>query len=420
MFLRHGRLAALLFLVAPASTAAAAPTPEDAAFFENKIRPVLVKHCYECHSADAAELGGKLRLDTRDAMHSGGETGPAVVAGKPDKSLLIKALRYDGLEMPPDAPLPEAVVNDFVRWVSRGAVDPRVEQSAPKSATKPPSPAAAQAKLWSLEPVRNPQPPAVRDAAWSRDPLDRFVLALRIEAEGLQPTADAEPQALVRRLSFDLVGLPPTFDEAEAFVADFERRGAAAVATLVDRLLASPQFGEHWGRYWLDVARYGESNGNDGLSRNPTFPHAWRYRDYVIAALNGDVPYDRFLTEQIAGDLLPSASPEERDRLLIATGFLAIGSKPAKAMNTNFDMDVVADQIDVVGRGVLGLSVACARCHDHKFDPIPTARLLRTGRNFRRDRNVVGRGGQRRAHGSGDRFARAQGGVTKPAAGRIR
>jgi hypothetical protein len=213
--------------------------------------------------------------------------------------------------------------------------------------------------------------PEVLDAAWVRDPLDRFVLS-RIEAAGMTPSSDAGPRTLVRRIFFDLVGLPPARDEVESFVDDFRRRGQGAVAELVDRLLAAPQFGEHWGRYWLDVARYGESNGNDGLGRNPTFPHAWRYRDYVIAAFNQDLPFDRFVTEQIAGDLLPADSPAERDRNLVATGFLALCAKPAKAMNANFEMDIVADQLDLVGRGLLGLSIGCARCHDHKFDPIPT------------------------------------------------
>lgn len=342
--------------------------PDDVAFFENKIRPVLVKHCYECHAADSKELGGKLRLDRRDTMRTGGETGPAVVAGKPEESLIIRALRYDGLEMPPHAPLPESVVNDFVTWVRRGAVDPRAASTA-KSVSAPAVTTAP--KLWSLEPVQNPKLPEVKSRAWVRDPLDRFVLA-RIEGMGLAPAADADPRTLVRRLYYDLIGLPPTIDEIDAFAADYRRRGPKAVGACVDRLLATPQFGEHWGRYWLDVARYGESNGNDGLSRNPTFPHAWRYRDYVIAAINDDRPFDDFLTEQIAGDLLPSESPAEHDRNLIATGFLAMSAKPAKAMNTNFDMDVVADQLDLIGRGVLGLSIGCARCHDHKFDPIPT------------------------------------------------
>jgi hypothetical protein len=176
----------------------------------------------------------------------------------------------------------------------------------------------------------------------------------------------------VRRLYFDLIGLPPTAEETDDFLAAYDRDGKQAIAQLVEELLASRHFGERWGRYWLDVARYGESNGNDGLGRNPTFPHAWRYRDYVIAAFNDDVPFDQFVIEQLAGDLLPAASPPQRDRQLIATGFLALTAKPAKAMNDDFDMDIVADQIDVVGRGIMGLSVACARCHDHKFDPIPT------------------------------------------------
>jgi hypothetical protein len=347
-----------------ASVSAKSPSAEDLKFFENKIRPVLVKHCYACHSQEAKEVGGKLLLDTGAGLRKGGESGPALVEGKPDESLIVHALQYDSLQMPPDEPLPEAVINDFKEWIRRGAPDPR--EAKPTRSV-----AAGGETLWSLEPRTNPPAPAVKNEEWCRDPLDRFVLA-RIEAANLKPTADAEPARLARRIYFDLLGLPPTKGEIDAFVADHKARGPAAIAHLVDQLLARPQFGERWGRFWLDVARYGESNGNDGLGRNPTFPHAWRYRDYVIAAFNADMPYDQFLTEQIAGDLLPSDSPEERDRRLIATGFLAIGSKPAKAMNANFDMDVVADQIDVLGRGILGLSVACARCHDHKFDPIPT------------------------------------------------
>jgi len=367
-----GTIAILLSLSAPLEVRAEKPKRDDARFFENKIRPILVKHCYACHSADAEEIGGKLLLDKREPMRTGGESGPVLVAGKPDKSLIIQALRYENLEMPPEGPLPETVISDFVEWIRRGAHDPREVQVA--SATPaPPQPTATgdETKLWSLVPVQNPSPLAVRNRDWVRDPLDQFVLA-RVEAAGQTPTSDADPATLARRLYFDLIGLPPTFDELESFVRDHQQHGPDAVSETVDRLLARPQFGEHWARYWLDVARYGESNGNDGLSRNPTFPHAWRYRDYVIAALNDDVPFDRFVTEQLAGDLLPSESPAERDRQLIATGFLALGAKPAKAMNDNFAMDVVADQIDVVGRGLLGLSVACARCHDHKFDPIPT------------------------------------------------
>ena len=345
--------------------------PQERAFFENKIRPVLVKKCYSCHSSKSEELGGKLRMDTRDGMRVGGESGPAFVEGRPNESLLIQALRYDGLEMPPDEPLSEAVIQDFIKWVEMGVPDPRVEQ--PVVARKPNTEnAAANPELWSFQPVKNPSPPSVKEQDWCFDPIDRFVLS-RIEQAKLQPTHDASPVHLVRRLYFDLTGLPPTAEQVELFLNDYEQHRQQAVTRLVDELLASPHFGERWGRYWLDVARYGESNGNDGLGRNPTFPHAWRYRDYVIQAFNDDVPYDQFLTEQIAGDLLSAETPAERDRLLIATGFLAIGAKPAKAMNVNFDMDVVNDQINVISTGVMGLSVACARCHDHKHDPIPAS-----------------------------------------------
>jgi len=347
-----------------------AVSAEDRIFFEKRIRPVLVEHCYECHSADSEEVGGKLLLDTREGVLDGGESGAAIVAGKPDESRIIQALRYDGIEMPPGEPLPETVVNDFVKWVRLGAPDPRVHPEVAPTLDIATS-GEAKSTLWSLRPRRTPAIPEVSNKDWPLDSLDSFVLA-RIEAAGINPTNDAEPRTLIRRVYVDLLGLPPSMDEVETFVKESRADRQTAVQTVVDNLLARPQFGERWGRHWLDVARYGESNGNDGLGRNPTFPHAWRYRDYVIDAFNRDVPYDQFLAEQIAGDLLPSDSPTKRDRYLIATGFLAMASKPAKAMNTNFDMDIVADQIEVVGTGIMGISVACARCHDHKFDPIPT------------------------------------------------
>lgn len=361
---------AILAICLTGHGAALAADPSAAAgraFFENKIRPVLVKHCYECHSADAEKIGGKLLLDTRGGLLKGGESGTPIVAGQPEESLIVHALRWEhDLEMPPETPLSPAVIQDFIRWVEMGAPDPRsgaVKEVAGKSYD--------QDALWSFQPVSNPEIPPVKAADWALDPLDRFVLA-QIEESELAPATDATPEVLIRRLSIDLTGLPPSMPRVQSFVADYRNRGQEAVEQLVDELLGSAHFGERWGRHWLDVARYAESNGNDGLSRNPTFPHAWRYRDYVIAAFNDDTPYDRFLTEQIAGDLLAADSPEERDRNLVATGFLAMAAKPAKAMNTNFDMDVVADQIDVVSTGVMALGVACARCHDHKFDPIPT------------------------------------------------
>jgi cytochrome c553 len=346
----------------------AAPSSVGTAFFETKIRPVLVAECYECHSQNAEKIGGKLLLDSRQGVLKGGESGPALLAGKPEESLLIHALRWEhDLEMPPEEPLTPLVIEDFIQWIQMGAPDPRTGKMKELSGKK-----YEDGALWSFQPVRNPTPPEVKNKDWARDPIDRFTLA-RMNAMGLEPTRDAPPEMLLRRLYFDLIGLPPTQADLELFRAErLIHGGEAAVRIRVDSLLDSPRFGERWGRYWLDVARYAESNGNDGLSRNPSFPHAWRYRDYVIDAFNEDTPYNRFLTEQIAGDLLPAKTDEERDRNLIATGFLALGAKPAKAMNNNFAMDVVADQIDAIGSGVLGLSIACARCHDHKFDPIPT------------------------------------------------
>jgi hypothetical protein len=339
--------------------------PAGAAFFEKKIRPILVKHCYECHSAKSKpeDLGSKLYLDTREGTQIGGQSGKIIDFRNADKSLLIQALRYQDTEMPPDEPLAPQIVADFVKWIEMGAPDPREDR--PKVATK------SDATFWSFQKVSAPAPPKSLPG-WAYDPIDQFVLA-QLRTKQLTPTRDASSKSLVRRLYFDLTGLPPSMGQVATFTKAYAQFGQAAVENLVNELLASPRFGERWGRHWLDVARYGESNGNDGLSRNPTFPHAWRYRDYVIAALNEDLPYDRFLTEQIAGDLLPAESDAQRDRHLIATGFLAMGSKPAKAMNTNFEMDVVADQIDVISTGVMALSVACARCHDHKFDPIPTS-----------------------------------------------
>lgn len=341
-------------------------TAGDLQFFETKIRPVLVQHCYECHSTTAEEAGGKLFLDSRDALLLGGEAGSVLVAGNPEASLIIQALRYDGIQMPPENPLPDAVINDFAEWIRRGAPDPRTTETAENEVVH-----GDAEELWAYRPVRHFPVPDVKDTGWSRDPLDRFV-QVKFEAAGLEPAQDADPRSLLRRLYIDLTGLPPTFETIAEFVAAYSQDPENTVAHTVDELLLSPQFGERWGRHWLDVARYAESNGNDGLGRNPSFPHAWRYRDYVIEAFNADRPYDRFLTEQLAGDLLPAEADVERDRNLIATGFLALAAKPAKAMNVNFDMDVVADQIDLVGRGIMGISVACARCHDHKFDPIPT------------------------------------------------
>jgi len=365
-----------------------ATADEKREFFEKKIRPVLVKHCYQCHSADAKELGGKLRVDSRDGMLTGGESGPVLLAGQPEESLIIQALRFDGLEMPPEAPLPPAVINDFVRWVEMGAADPR-EPPKNQDHAEQPTEAWDTDALWSFLPRRRPAVPQVNDSQWPRNTIDHFVLA-RIEQSGLELTRDADARTLVRRLYYDLIGLAPSQVQIETFAEAFDRDRDDATRRLVDELLESPQFGVRWGRHWLDVARYGESNGDDGLGRNATFPNAWRYRDYVIDSLNRDVPYDRFLAEQITGDLLPAETADQRNRQLIATGFLAIGSKPAAAMNSNFAMDVVDDQINAVCTTVLGLSVACARCHDHKHDPIPTRDYYALAGIFRSTETLYG------------------------------
>jgi len=356
-------------LTGPATHAAdPEPDPKGVEFFEARIRPVLIAHCYSCHSADAAK-GNKLKaglaLDTRDGLRKGGESGPAIVSGKPAESLHIKTLRHTDAapEMPPKGKLSAAVIADFEAWVKAGAPDPRA--GAATTVRKGMSLEDGR-KFWSLVPPTQHAVPAPKDAAWSLGDTDRFVLA-KLEAKGLKPVGDADRRSLIRRASFDLTGLPPTPEEVEAFAADGR---PDAYEKLIDRLLASTHFGEQWGRHWLDAARYADSNGRD---RNVLWHHAWRYRNYVIDSFNRDTPYDRFVREQVAGDLLPADEPAERDRLRVATGFLALGPKTFEEVKPEvFRMDAVDEQIEVLSRSVLGLSVGCARCHDHKFDPIPT------------------------------------------------
>ncbi|MDQ3621440.1 MAG: DUF1553 domain-containing protein [Verrucomicrobiota bacterium] len=362
-----------------------AAAPADAAgleFFEAKIRPALVKYCYECHSAGARKVKGDLLLDTRDALRAGGESGQVVIPGAPEKSLLLEAIRYEDLEMPPDGKLPAEVIADFERWIAMGAPDPR-EGEVQKSPAKPQWKAAE--RPWWYDPPQRPAVPDVKNADWPSSEIDHFILA-GLEQKGLKPVGDARALALLRRLSFDLAGLPPSPEEADAFLRDPSPR---AYAEVVDRLLASKHFGERWARHWLDVARYAESNGK---GRNVLFPHAWRYRDYVIAAFSEDKPYDDFITEQIAGDLLPYESSAERDERLVATGFLALGPKTLTERGEQFTMNVVDEQIDVATRSILALTVACARCHDHKFDPIPTTDYYALAGIFRSTKTFSGKG----------------------------
>ena len=341
---------------------------EGIAFFESRIRPLLVDHCYKCHSVGAGKPKGGLLLDSRKTIRAGGDSGPAVVPGDPGASLLLTAISHTDpdLKMPPKKErLPEAVINDVKTWIRMGAADPREDTAA-----RAPSPAVdieAGRRFWAFQKPVAHQPPATKDSAWARRDLDHFILA-KLEATGLAPSVDAEPAALLRRLHFDLVGLPPSPDAVQRFQERISADGLdRALEAEVDSLLASTNFGERWGRHWLDVARFAESSGKEA---NVSFPYAWRYRDYVVDAVNADMPFDRFVVEQVAGDLLPADTDAERARLLIATGFLAVGPKNLDEANAlQFAADVVDEQIDALTRGVMASSVACARCHDHKFDP---------------------------------------------------
>jgi mono/diheme cytochrome c family protein len=351
---------ALLGVVAPSARAAdPQPTPDDVRFFETRVRPVLAEKCFKCHGP--AKQKGDLRLDSAAAVKKGGDSGRALlVPGKPDESLLLRAVRHaDGVEkMPPAGKLKDSEIADLAAWVKRGAPFP-----AAAAAAAGPDPA----KHWAFQPVVKPAVPAVRDAGWAKSDLDRFVGA-KLEAAGLTRAPPADRRTFVRRATFDLTGLPPTPEEVAAFLTD---TSPDADERLIDRLLASPAYGERWGRHWLDVARYADSNG---LDENTAHGNAWRYRDYVVNAFNADKPYDRFLLEQIAGDLLPAGSPAARADHLVATGFLALGPKVlAEPDEKKMELDIVDEQLDTLGRTVMGLTLGCARCHDHKFDPVTAA-----------------------------------------------
>ena len=364
--------AAVAQQVPPKSAASPAATADQLAFFESKVRPVLAEHCYKCHSARADKLKANLRLDDRDAILQGGDSGPAITPGDPEKSLLVAAVRYhdEDLQMPPKGKLPDAAVADIVTWVRVNAPWPP-GLAAPSAGGALARDSTGYGELrkshWAYQPVSAPAVPKVTQATWPRDPIDHFTLAA-LERRGLKPAGDADRLTLARRLYFDLTGLPPTPAEIDAYLAD---ASPGATAALVDRLLASPHFGERWGRHWLDVARYADSTGG---GRSQILEEAWRYRDYVVAAFNADKPFDRFASEQIAGDLFASTSSEQQREQIIATGFLALGPKNLDAQDKDLlRMDVVDEQLDTIGRAFLGLSIGCARCHDHKFDPIPTA-----------------------------------------------
>ena len=337
------RPAAAIIYALSACCAAFAEQPAD--FFETRIRPLLAKNCYACHTDSA--MGG-LKLDTRENLMKGGQDGVVIVPGDPDKSLLIQAIRqtHEWLKMPPKGKLSNQELDDFSAWVKAGAVWP--ESTAASFVPAGPAYVITQQQrdFWAFRPVRKPAIPVIKNQTWPKNGIDHFILT-KLEEKGLQPVKPAEKRVLLRRATFDLIGLPPTPAEIDKFLSD---TSPTAFAKVIDRLLASPHYGERWGRYWLDLARY--ADGQLGASKDTPYPNAYRYRDWVVNAFNSDMPYDLFVKAQIAGDQL-------KDDLLPGLGFYAMAA----------DGD---DRVDVTGQVFMGLTIGCAKCHDHKYDPIPT------------------------------------------------
>ncbi|VTT97292.1 signal peptide protein : Uncharacterized protein OS=Isosphaera pallida (strain ATCC 43644 / DSM 9630 / IS1B) GN=Isop_2381 PE=4 SV=1: PSCyt1: PSCyt2: PSD1 [Gemmataceae bacterium] len=340
-------------------------TPEQVAFFDKEVLPVLKEHCFKCHGDDPNKLKGGLDLRTREAVLAGGDTGPAVNTAKPDESLFLRAVHYkdDEHRMPPKQKLPAKELAVLDKWVKDGLPVP-ADRMGEAVKVAPKSVVTDEAKrYWAYQPVKRPDVPAVKDRAWVKTPVDAFVAA-KLEAKGLKPVKPADKAALARRAYYDLIGLPPTPEELDAFVSD---KAPDAWEKLVDKLLASPHYGEKWGRHWLDVVRFAETNGYE---RDGPKPFAWRYRDYVIKSFNADKPYTQFVTEQLAGDEIPGHNPDA----VVATGFYRLGiwddepADPQQALFDGFD-----DLVTTAGQGFLGMTVNCSRCHDHKVDPIPQA-----------------------------------------------
>lgn len=361
------RLCRLLLLPAAFSGfhASAQDTPkfsrEQLDFFEARIRPVLVKHCYECHAADSRPLQGGLRLDSRAGLLQGGDSGPAVVPGEPADSRLLKALRHDGYAMPPKGRLANSIVSDFESWIAMGLPDPRVAEAATAPRVID---LAAGREHWAFRPPLDAQVPTTTSEDWCRDPVDHFILA-RLEELSLQPAGDADRHTWLRRVFLDLTGLPPAPEDIKRFLAD---QTPQAYETVVDRLLTSRSFAERWARHWLDLTGYADQVGTS----NEVFAeHAWRYRDYVIESFHADKPWDRFIVEQLAGDLLPLDSPTERAAAITATGFLLVGDvEIVNPDKLKLETDHIDFQLQRIGTAFMGMTLGCARCHDHKFDPI--------------------------------------------------
>lgn len=360
----RGKLLATLAVACLTPSVFAADEEKQAAFFESKVRPLLVARCYECHSNESGKSKGGLLLDSREALHRGGESGPVLDREHPEKSLLLSAVRRENADtaMPPKEPLPPGEVAVFEEWIRSGAFDPRVGPVAVDPMERRMEEARSH---WAFLPRHNAQAPAVRGSEWVRTPVDAFVLA-GLEKRGLHPAPAADPRTLLRRLHLDITGLLPDVETVEAFARNPDE---AAYERAVDALLANPHFGERWGRHWLDLARYADSSGlHNDLDR----PHAWRYRDYVIASFNADKPYARFIAEQISGDEFAPGSEEA----LVATGFCRNGPSNEDNMGNKaeqYRLDELDDVISTTSSVFLGLSLGCARCHDHKYDPLTAA-----------------------------------------------
>ena len=375
--MRLPHVAAAIFACLALLSAQPAPAQSPAAgveFFERKVRPLLAEQCYSCHSARANKLKGGLRLDTPEGLTRGGTGGPVIAPGNPDASRLILAVRQTDkdLSMPPKGRLTEAQIADLEAWVKAGAVvGPDVAAAEAAATAENPFDLAEARKFWSFRPPKRHPAPDVRRQDWARSPVDRFILA-KLEEKGVAPTSPADRRTLIRRAYYDLVGLPPTPEEVEAFVNDSP---PDAFAKVVDRLLASPHYGERWGRHWLDLVRYTDSFDSRGMGGEADVPESWRYRDWVVKSFNEDLPYDQFVMRQIAGDLLASQGPGKFDPDgIVATGVFALGEWGiGDADKEKMLTDIVDDQIDVTGRAFLGMTLACARCHDHKYDPVSAA-----------------------------------------------
>ncbi|TLD70944.1 DUF1553 domain-containing protein [Phragmitibacter flavus] len=362
-------LLSLVLALFASNLAASAPDPTE--FFEKKVRPILIERCFECHS-NTAKIKGGLALDSKHDWTTGGDTGPAIIPGQPEESLLIQAITWSDLDlqMPPKKKLSDSEIHILTTWIANGAHDPR--ESSASSTPRPTMATTVEQgrQFWSYTPIQNPDLPKVADPSWPSHPIDHFILA-KLEQNHLTPAPDAAPEVLVRRLAYNLIGLPPTPTQIDQFTKHASTDRPAAILALIDELMASPHFGEKWARHWLDIPRFAESSGG---GRTLLFKDAWRYRDYIIHAFNHDRPLDQLIREHIAGDLLPATTPDDRTRNLIATGFLALGPTIYEEQDKQqLRFDIIDEQLDTLGKAFLGQTISCARCHDHKFDPITHA-----------------------------------------------